>query len=105
MTARPPERHGNVTNPCIPQVQAGIHYRPPERADVLEEGGATNMSNKTLRWLLVLALGLAASFGSVAHADIENDAGATNVQEGDNETDTEQEGDASSGDAVAGSVV
>jgi hypothetical protein len=62
------------------------------------------MSNKTLRFLLVLALGLAASFGSVAHADIDNED-AVNAQEGDNETDTEQEGNASSGDAVAGSVV
>jgi hypothetical protein len=62
------------------------------------------MSNKTLRFLLVLALGLAASFGSVAHADIDNED-AVNAQEGDNETDTEQDGNASSGDAVAGSVV
>ena len=62
------------------------------------------MSNKTLRWLLILALGLAASFGSVAHADVDNED-ATNVQEGDNQTDTEQDGNSSSGDAVAGSVV
>jgi hypothetical protein len=62
------------------------------------------MSNKTLRFLLVLALGLAASFGSVAHADIDNED-ATNVQEGDNDTETDQAGNASSGDAVAGSVV
>src|SRR5687767_4586966 len=62
------------------------------------------MSNKTLRWLLVLAFGLAASFGSVAHADIDNED-ATNVQEGDNDSSAEQEGDSSSGDAVAGSVV
>ncbi len=62
------------------------------------------MSNKTLRWLLVLALGLAASFGSVAHAEIDNED-ATNVQEGDNDTETDQSGNAGSGDAVAGSVV
>jgi hypothetical protein len=65
---------------------------------------SNKMSNKTLRWLLVAALGLAASFGSVAHADIDN-ASATNVQEGDNDTESDQSGDASSGDAVAGSVV
>ena len=62
------------------------------------------MSNKTLRWFVVLALGLAASFGSVAHADIDNES-ATNAQEGDNDTETDQAGNASSGDAVAGSVV
>ena len=63
------------------------------------------MGNKNLRWLLVAALVLAASFGTAARADVENDGGATNVQEGDNDTETEQEGDSSSGDAVAGSVV
>jgi hypothetical protein len=40
----------------------------------------------------------------VAHADVDNED-ATNVQEGDNDTETEQEGNAGSGDAVAGSVV
>jgi hypothetical protein len=39
----------------------------------------------------------------VARADIDN-ASATNVQEGDNDTSTEQSGTASSGDAVAGQV-
>ena len=39
------------------------------------------MSTKTLRWFLVAGLALAASFGSVARADIDN-ASATNVQEG-----------------------
>jgi hypothetical protein len=63
-----------------------------------------NMGKKSLRWLLVAGLVFGASFGAVAHADIEND-GATNVQEGDNDTESEQEGDSSSGDAVAGSVV
>jgi hypothetical protein len=62
------------------------------------------MGKKSLRWLLVAGLVFGASFGAVAHADIEND-GATNVQEGDNDTESEQEGDSSSGDAVAGSVV
>jgi hypothetical protein len=68
------------------------------------EGGGMNMGKKSLRWLLVAGLVFGASFGAVAHADIEND-GATNVQEGDNDTESEQEGDSSSGDAVAGSVV
>jgi hypothetical protein len=62
------------------------------------------MSNKTLRWLLVVGMALAASLGSVARADIDN-ASATNVQEGDNDTETNQSGSSASGDAVAGSVV
>jgi HAMP domain-containing protein len=61
------------------------------------------MSTKTLRWLLVAGLALAASFGSVARADVDN-ASATNVQEGDNDTETNQSGSAESGDAVAGQV-
>jgi len=61
--------------------------------------------SKTLKWLLVATIVGAASFGQVASADIENRATATNVQEGDNESDTEQEGRAKSGDAVAGQVV
>jgi hypothetical protein len=55
------------------------------------------------RWLLVAAVALAASLGTVARADV-NNASATNVQEGDNDTETDQEGSASSGDAVAGQV-
>jgi hypothetical protein len=61
------------------------------------------MSTKTLRWLLVAGLALAASFGSVARADIDN-ASATNVQEGDNDTETNQSGSSASGDVVAGQV-
>jgi len=59
--------------------------------------------NKALKWFAVLALGLFASLGSVARADIGN-ASATNVQEGDNESETNQSGSAGSGDAVAGQV-
>jgi HAMP domain-containing protein len=70
--------------------------------DLLEEGGAYRMS-KTLKWIAVAALGLAASFGSVARADVDN-ASATNVQEGDNDSETNQSGSAASGDAVAGQV-
>ena len=61
------------------------------------------MSKKSLRWLLVASLALAASFGSVARADVEN-ASATNVQEGDNDNETDQSGASASGDAVAGQV-
>jgi hypothetical protein len=61
------------------------------------------MSKKTLRWLLVAGLALAASFGSVARADVDN-ASATNVQEGDNDNETDQSGASESGDAVAGQV-
>jgi hypothetical protein len=60
--------------------------------------------NKTLKYLAIACLALAASFGSVARADIDN-ASATNVQEGDNDSETDQSGSAGSGDAVAGQVV
>jgi len=59
--------------------------------------------NKYFRWLLVAAVAFAASWGQVARADIDN-ASATNVQEGDNDTSTSQSGSANSGDAVAGQV-
>lgn len=59
---------------------------------------------KALRLLLVAGIVMAGSFGSIALADVDN-ASATNVQDGDNDTSTEQEGSANSGDAVAGSVV
>ncbi len=58
---------------------------------------------KSLRWLMVAGLILAASFGSAARADIDN-ASATNVQDGDNSTESNQSGRAGSGDAVAGQV-
>jgi len=61
--------------------------------------------SKALKWLLAALLIGAASWGQVASADVNNRATATNVQEGDNEADTDQEGNASSGDAVAGQVV
>jgi len=61
--------------------------------------------SKNLRWLLIAVLVGAASFGQVAMADVRNNGTATNVQEGDNENDTEQEANASSGDAVGGQVV
>jgi hypothetical protein len=59
--------------------------------------------SKTLKWFAVVSLFLAASLGSVARADIDN-ASATNVQEGDNDSETNQSGSAESGDAVAGQV-
>lgn len=59
---------------------------------------------KGLRWMLIAGLVLAGSFGSVARADVEN-ASATNVQEGDNESETDQSGSSDSGDAVGGQVV
>lgn len=60
--------------------------------------------SKTLKWFAVAGLALAASFGSVARADVDN-ASATNVQEGDNDSSTNQSGRAGSGDAVGGQVV
>ena len=59
---------------------------------------------KGLRWALIAAVVLGASFGSIARADIDN-ASATNVQEGDNESEADQSGSAGSGDAVGGQVV
>jgi len=53
--------------------------------------------------MLVGALALAATFGQVAHADVD-DVDASNVQEGDNEGSADQSGDAASGDAVGGQV-
>jgi len=60
--------------------------------------------SKYFRWVLIAAIALAASWGQVARADVDN-ASATNVQEGDNSDDTAQSGNADSGDAVAGQVV
>ena len=60
--------------------------------------------SKALKWFAVVGLFLAASLGSVARADIDN-ASATNVQEGDNDSETNQSGTSSSGDAVGGQVV
>jgi len=62
--------------------------------------------NKTLRWLLVAALVFAGSVGAIARtalADV-NAASGQNVQDGDNDSSTSQDGSASSGDAVAGQV-
>ena len=61
---------------------------------------------KALRWTLIALMALGASWtATAAHAgdDVAN-ASATNVQVGDNEAETEQSGNASSGDAVAGQV-
>jgi hypothetical protein len=59
--------------------------------------------SRSFRWLLVAVVALATCFGSVARADIDN-ASATNVQEGDNDSSTDQSGSSESGDAVAGQV-
>ncbi len=61
---------------------------------------------KALRWTLIALMALGASWtATAAHAgdDVAN-ASATNVQVGDNEQETEQSGNAASGDAVAGQV-
>jgi hypothetical protein len=59
--------------------------------------------SKWIRWALIAALVFGASYGSIARADIDN-ASATNVQDGDNDSETDQSGSADSGDAVAGQV-
>jgi len=62
--------------------------------------------NKVLRWILVAGLVFAGGFGAIARAaaaDVQTSTG-NNVQEGDNDSSTSQDGSASSGDAVAGQV-
>jgi len=61
---------------------------------------------KAFRWAVVaiVALTPALSAISAAHADVANNASATNVQEGDNKANTNQSGTSKSGDAVAGQV-
>jgi len=59
---------------------------------------------KAFRWVAVAAVVLAPAFGTIARADVANNSTATNVQQGDNKSDTSQTGTSSSGDAVAGQV-
>jgi len=61
---------------------------------------------KALRWILVAGLVFAGAFGTIARAALADTTTGTgtNVQEGDNSSDTSQDGSASSGDAVAGQV-
>jgi len=61
---------------------------------------------KALRWILVAVLVGVGSLGALARvATADTTAGTgTNVQDGDNSSDTTQNGSASSGDAVAGQV-
>jgi hypothetical protein len=60
---------------------------------------------KVLKWMFIGLVALGASWTQAAHAgDSVNNASATNVQLGDNEGSTDQSGEASSGDAVAGQV-
>jgi hypothetical protein len=51
-----------------------------------------------------IALTPALTAVTAAHADVANNASATNVQEGDNKSNTNQSGTSKSGDAVAGQV-
>jgi len=61
---------------------------------------------KAFRWVAVAAIVLAPAtvLGTMAHADVANNASATNVQQGDNKSSTNQNGTSKSGDAVAGQV-
>jgi len=61
---------------------------------------------KAFRWAVVAAIVLAPAtvLGTMAHADVANNASATNVQQGDNKSSTNQNGTSKSGDAVAGQV-
>ena len=60
---------------------------------------------KALKWMLIGLVAVGASWTQTAHAgDTVANASATNVQAGDNEGSTDQSGEASSGDAVAGQV-
>jgi len=60
---------------------------------------------KVFRWAVAATLVLSPAFLAIpAHADVANNASATNVQEGDNKASTDQSGNSKSGDAVAGQV-
>jgi len=59
---------------------------------------------KAFRWAVVVAVVLAPAFGTIARADVANNSTATNVQQGDNKSNTSQTGTSKSGDAVAGQV-
>jgi len=60
---------------------------------------------KVFRWAVAATLVLSPAFLAIpAHADVANNASATNVQEGDNKSSTGQSGTSKSGDAVAGQV-
>jgi hypothetical protein len=61
---------------------------------------------KVFRWAVVAAIVLAPAtvLGTMAHADVANNASATNVQQGDNKANTSQSGTSKSGDAVGGQV-
>jgi hypothetical protein len=52
----------------------------------------------------VAAVVLAPAFGTIARADVSNNSTATNVQQGDNKSNTSQTGTSKSGDSVAGQV-
>jgi len=59
---------------------------------------------KALRWLLVAMLAIGGFLSSgMAHADIDN-AAADNAQEGDNDSESAQDANSASGDAVGGQV-
>lgn len=58
---------------------------------------------KTTKWFLIVCLAVGASWARVALADVDNTT-AANVQEGDNDSESSQSGDADSGDAVVGQV-
>jgi hypothetical protein len=60
---------------------------------------------KVLKWMLIGLMAVGASWTQAAYAgDTVSNASATNVQVGDNEGSSDQSGEASSGDAVAGQV-
>lgn len=61
---------------------------------------------KVFRWAVVATVALVPALTAIsaAHADVANNASATNVQEGDNKNSTGQSGTSKSGDAVAGQV-
>src|SRR4051794_906286 len=61
---------------------------------------------KLLRWAAAAAIVLAPAtvLGTMAHADVANNSSASNVQQGDNKTNTSQGGSTKSGDSVGGQV-
>jgi hypothetical protein len=73
--------------------------------DMTWRGRRSNRSSLVVGAVLAaLTIGFALGVAPIASADIVNGQ-ATNVQEGDNDNETNQDGRSSSGDAVAGQVV
>jgi len=84
--------------------QAAFEPNRDQKVRIQSGKGGANIMTKVFRWAVVAAVVLAPAFGTIARADVANNASATNVQQGDNKANTNQSGTSKSGDAVAGQV-